>query len=368
MKRIVIFTNIPAPYRVDWFFYLQQNTKEYEIYVVYASKNEDNRGWKIEEEKMKNSCFLDSCTIKIRRKYDTKYIHVPKGVSKILDELHPTVVVGSEYNPAVLQALRYCKRHKIPYVSWTDGTLHSERRINRIQKYLRKYVIQHASAYLASSSKSKEAQLAYGARPERCFVSFLTVDLEKYKVHPEKRERNRILCVGSLIERKGIDLLFAALQGVQQEYTLALAGSGIEEENLKKLSYNLGIKERVEFLGYLSESELKKEYAKSSLFVLPTREDCFALVVLEAMCAGLPVICSKYADGSYDLIENGKNGYIVDPYQTEEFRNCLQRMLEKPDAALEMRQASERILERFQFEEVSKGFWNAIFCVEGCVW
>ena len=64
MKRVAIITNIPAPYRVDFFDYLQKNYRDYEFTVIYSSKNEDNRSWEIDQEKMKNSIFLESKTIK----------------------------------------------------------------------------------------------------------------------------------------------------------------------------------------------------------------------------------------------------------------------------------------------------------------
>ena len=361
MKRVVIITNIPAPYRVELFDYLQKHTEEYEIHIVYASRNEDNRSWAIDETKMGNSHFLDSYTIKIPRRYDTKYIHISKGVAKLLDELRPNLVVGSEYNPTILQAVHYCSRKKIPYVSWTDGTLHSERNIGRLQKKFRHYVISHGAAYLASSTRSREAQIAYGARAEKCFVSLLTVDVDQYRVEPENRQANRLLCVGSLIERKGIDLLLRALNGMEEPWELALAGGGSEEEALRSLAQELGIGERVHFLGYLSREELKREYAKSGIFVLPTREDCYALVILEAMCAGLPIVSSIYADGAYDMIENGENGVLVDPYQEEAFRTCLRELLQQPEKAEKMGQKSLDLLDKFRFEQVSKGFWD-VFC------
>lgn len=368
MKRVVIITNIPSPYRVDLFDYLQRHTGEYEIHILYASRNEGNRSWEIEKEKMQNSHFLDSYTIRIPYRFDTKYIHISRGVAKVLRELQPTIVVGSEYNPTVLQALRYCLKKGIPYISWTDGTLNSERGINWLQKRLRRYVVGHASAYIASSTKSKEAQLVYGADPGRCFISFLTVDLEKYMVQKTDGGTGgvkQILCVGSLIERKGADLLLKAVKGVEEDYILALAGSGPEENSLRKLTRELGIENRVKFLGYLSQEELKKEYEKSAVFVLPTRQDCFALVILEAMCAGLPVICSRYADGVYDLVEDGKNGYVVDPYDKEQFCGCIRALLRDGRLAEQMGEYSRHMLGQFSFEQVSRGFWDAFACAEG---
>lgn len=361
MKRAVIITNIPAPYRVDFFYYLQTQVPEIEFYVIYSSKNEDNRKWEVNADKIRNSVFLDSRTVKIKKRYDTKYIHIPKGVGKALERIQPDVVIGSEYNPTIIQAVHYCKKHGIPYVSWTDGTLFSERNINRIQKVLRKYVIRSASAYIASSTKSKEAQQFYGAPEEKISISYLTVDIDAYLQERNPLQEKRLLCVGSLIERKGVDLLLQACAKVKSPYRLVLAGEGPEEAALKQLAGKLEIADKVEFRGNLNREQLLKEYAQSYVLVLPTREDCFALVLLEAMCSGLPVISSKYADGAYDLIEDGKNGYIIDPYDSVVFSKKIENLLENTEDAQVMGEKSKRMTEKFRFERVAKGYMEAIY-------
>lgn len=360
MKRVAIITNIPAPYRVDFFEYLEKNYTEYEFTIIYSSKNEDNRKWHIEKEKLSNSVFLESKTIKIKKRFDTKYVHFPVGVDTTLKKIAPDIVVGSEYNPTVIQALWYCKRKKIPYVSWTDGTLFSERNINFVQKFLRKYIVANAASYIASSTKSKEAQVHYGAKEKRCHVSFLTVDLEKYIQKPQGQGKGKILCVGSLIQRKGVDLLFNALSKVHADYELYLAGDGDEKDALSQLAESLKIEKKIHFLGQLSRKELLGHYADSDLFVLPTREDCFALVILEAMCSNLPIICSKYADGAFDLIEDGKNGYIIDPYSTEVFAEKIEQVLRDQGLRKSMGHYSQTVLEKFRFANTAKGYIEAI--------
>ena len=360
MKHVVIITNIPAPYRVDFFDYLKKNYKDYKFTIIYSSKNEDNRQWKIEAEKMDNSVFLESKTIKIRKRFDNSYLHIPWGVSKVLKELKPDVVVGSEYNPTVLQALCYCRQKKVPFISWTDGTLFSERNRNVIQKWSRRYVVSKASAYIASSTKSKEAQIFYGADEKKCYISFLAVDVDKYIQTPQSHDRGKILCVGSLIERKGVDLLFYALANVESNYELFLAGDGNEKETLVRLAREQKIENKVHFLGQLSREELLKHYADSDLFVLPTREDCFALVILEAMCSNLPVVCSKYADGAFDLIEDGKNGFIVDPYDVDKFAEKIDKILKDQKLRKSMGNCSKEVLEKFRFANTAKGYMAAI--------
>lgn len=360
MKRVAIITNIPAPYRVDFFDYLQKNYGEYEFTIIYSSRNEDNRSWDVDQEKMKNSVFLESKTLKVKKRYDNYYLHIPVGVCKVLNELKPDVVVGSEYNPTVLQALYYCKSKKVPFISWTDGTLFSERNRNFVQKFLRKLVVSKADAFIASSTKSKEAQIFYGADEKKCHISYLAVDVEKYIQEPQGKGEGKILCVGSLIERKGVDLLLQALAKVESDYSLYLAGDGEEKVALKTLAEDLRISNKVHFLGQLNRAELLKHYADSDLFVFPTREDCFALVILEAMCAGLPIVCSKYADGAYDLIEENVNGLIVDPYDAEKFASSIDAILSDKELQNKMQTESGKVLDKFRFENIAKGYMAAI--------
>jgi len=278
----------------------------------------------------------------------------------VLGKVKPDVVVGSEYNPTIIQALHYCRRKKIPFVSWTDGTLFSERNRNFIQKFLRRYVVTKASSYIASSTKSKEAQVFYGADEKKCHISYLTVDVEKYIQKPQGQGNGKILYVGSLIERKGVDLLFQALVKLNCEYSLYLAGDGIEKNNLQKLARELKIDDKIHFLGQLNREELLKHYADSDLFVLPTREDCFALVILEAICAGLPIVCSKYADGAYDLIEEGKNGFVADPENTELFAASIEKILLNKELREMMQKQSAEIVDKFRFFNVARGYMEAV--------
>lgn len=360
MKNVAIITNIPAPYRVDFFDFLRKNYKQYEFTIIYSSRNENNRQWEIDETKMNHSIFLESKTIEIKKKFDNYYLHIPARVGKILDAIHPDIVVGSEYNPTVLQALMYCKRKKIPFVSWTDGTLFSERNRNFVQKFLRKFVVARADSYIASSTKSKEAQIFYGADEKKCHISYLTVDVDRYIQEPCSEGRGKILYVGSLIERKGVDLLLRALKNVKCEYSLYIAGDGTEKETLKNQAQTLGILEHVHFLGQLKREQLLKYYADCDLFVFPTREDCFALVILEALCSKLPIVCSKYADGSYDLIKEGENGFVVDPYEEDHFAECIEKILSNRALCEEMKKKSEEIIEKFRFVNTAKGYIAAI--------
>ena len=365
MKRVVIITNIPSPYRVDFFHYLQENVKEYEFHIIYSSVRNTSRQWHADESRIKNSTFLKSHNIKIKKRYDEHDIYIPYGVGKALSRLKPDVVVAMEYNPTILLAMHWCRKHKVKYISWTDGTLNSEKNISKIQRLCRKYIIKRADAFIGSSTASRETQIAYGAPKEKCFISFLTVDLEKY-IRPKEEYGNRqLVCVGGLIVRKGVDLLLNALALTDSSITLVVVGDGGERERLKKQAQELGIADRVSFTGFLEGQALYDCYAKSAAFVLPTREDCFGLVTLEAMCAHLPVISSKYADGARDLVEKDVTGIIVDPYDEKAFARAMEELLLDTKRLEKMGMAGFERINRFSFENVSKGYIEAIRSVIG---
>lgn len=257
------------------------------------------------------------------------------------------------------------QKKRIPFISWTDGTLNSEKNIGKVQRFSRSYIIKRAAAFVASSTASKQAQIAYGADEKKCFLSYLTVDIQKYLREKEDYSGRELLYVGSLIQRKGLDLLLPALAEASEDIHLTIVGEGQERELLTEQAEKLGITERIRFLGYVEGEPLRELYHNADVFILPTREDCFGLVILEAMCASLPVISSKYADGAFDLVAEGENGYIVDPEDTHAFAEKIDQIFADENRLKEMGTRSYERAHAFAFEEVAKGCIDALCYVMG---
>lgn len=358
-KRIAIITNIPAPYRVDLFYYLQTHVNNMEFHVVYTSKTEDNRIWSIDKKKLLNTYILNSKVLVIKGRLDNRYIHIPTNIWKVLSTISPDIVIAFEYNLAALQSLCWCKKKRKKFIHLTDGTLFSERNIGKIQKISRRIITKYADACIASSTKAREKLIDWGVPKEKIFVSLLTVDTEKYRSVCKKTEYGRILYVGSTIKRKGLDLLIHALGEVKNNFELRIVGNGRQEEinKLKKLAIDNKIDGKLTWCGYKEGEALLEEYGRAEIFVLPTREDCFGLVLLEAMCAKLPIISSKYADGVYDIVENGINGYIIDPFNQNEFAETISKAIGDSDL---QKRAQKVDCTKFDFSEVIKGYISAI--------
>ena len=92
---------------------------------------------------------------------------------------------------------------------------------------------------------------------------------------------------------------------------LKIVGFGEKEKALRLQAGRLGLQKNIEFLGYLPDSEMQKQYSKASIFVSPSRYEGFGIVLLEALASGLPLIATNTGISS-KVVENGKNGFLVD--------------------------------------------------------
>lgn len=354
MKTLLI-TNIASPYRVDFFDYLQRTYPEYGFHILYTSDRQEGREWDTQKERIHDSVFLKSKELHLGKNGWERTIYFPANPKKAISEISPDVVVAMEYNPAALSALSWCKSHHVPFIHWTDGTLVNERKLNIVQKWSRKRIVKNADSFIASSSAAKHKLEVYGAK-KKIHISYLTVDIDKYLTEKTNSEGKIILTVGGLIERKGIDLLIESMTYLPNDYRLWVVGNGPEKEKLISLAKEKGVD--VTFFGFKQGEELRNIYAQATVFALPTREDCFGLVLLEAMCASLPIVCSTYADGGYDLIKG--NGRMADPFDAKAFAKAIEETIEENTNENILGKLSYQRAYEFSFEKVAPAYLSAI--------
>ncbi len=367
MKKVLIISNIPSPYRTALFSYLQKSQKEYRFQVLYTGHREADRAWTTRED-LEDTFFQDAKVLSVKGGEvggtATRFIHIPKGLGSTLNKLDPDIIVGSEYNLSAVQAFLWAKRRQIPYINLTDGTLRSETYIGTMQKLTRKLIISGAAAFLASSTKAKEKLLAWGAVENKIALSYLTVPTEEYLKLGRQAEPGRVLFVGRISREKGLDLLVKALAEIKEPCRLRVVGNDVggEQAKVEALVRELGLTERVEFLGYREGEALLEEYRKCAFLAVPSRSDCFGLVMVEAACAGVPIAASIYADGAYDIITSGENGLLADPEDTDAFAEMLDRLLKNP---LDAERSREAMGKKFSFQKAAQGYLQAVEIAEG---
>jgi glycosyltransferase involved in cell wall biosynthesis len=147
------------------------------------------------------------------------------------------------------------------------------------------------------------------------------IDFEKFSSRPLPETGNsplKLISVGRFQPHKNQAFLMKVAAELKKRgslFTLQLAGIGSELENVQKLALQLGVDDCVQFSGLINDIE--NHYAASHIYVHPSKYEPFGLVLVEAMAAGLPVVCLD-AGGNRDLIEQGRNGYLLSGDATPE--------------------------------------------------
>lgn len=167
------------------------------------------------------------------------------------------------------------------------------------------------------------------------------------------------LAAGRLEANKGFHVLVEALARAKQlppEWKLAIAGTGSQEDRLKRLAQNKGLRARVAFLGRIEEADLNALYARADLFLNPTLFEGSSIVTLEAMNAGLPVVASQ-AGGLPDKILPGRNGWLVPPGDPEALARAIEEACARRSDWKDMGRTSKRIVEeRYSWDAAADRF------------
>lgn len=143
------------------------------------------------------------------------------------------------------------------------------------------------------------------------------------------RGRKVFLYVGSLCQRKGIDILLRAFSHLNTaDWCLVLCGLDTESGRYAQLVEKLGIQERVHFLGTYPVQRIAEVYSASDVFVLPSRFDGWGAVLNEAASLGLPLIATDICSASWHVIKEGENGFRVHTESISDLKNAMQKYVD----------------------------------------
>lgn len=160
-----------------------------------------------------------------------------------------------------------------------------------------------------------------------------------------------VLAVAHLIGEKGIDHLIHALARLDDEpVSLTVAGDGPREEELRALAADLGLADRVDFLGL--RDDVDRLMREADIFVHPAVwEDAFPWTVIEAMASGCPVVASRVG-GIPEQIVHEESGLLVPPGDEAELARSLRRLTNDEELRLQLgRAARERVEKEFSLDE-----------------
>lgn len=236
--------------------------------------------------------------------------------------------------------------------------------------------------FLAIGTANRAYYRALGVPEEKIFDVPYTVDNDRFiaasELTPGQRAEVRkqyglpidkpvVLYASKLMRRKHPDDVIRAMARLWNKgisATLLMVGTGEMERELRELaaSPNMG---NVVFAGFVNQAALPKVFAASDVFVLPSDNEPWGLIVNEAMCAGIPVVVSDEVGCVPDLVQDGINGYHIASGTIESLATALEKILTDEDRRKRMGAASLSIIGDWSYERCRKGISTALECCVG---
>jgi glycosyltransferase involved in cell wall biosynthesis len=214
-------------------------------------------------------------------------------------------------------------------------------------------VSRHASKIIVVSNKLKF--LAQQSFQNADKIVVIPNGINPEDLAPEELSKGKattILSVSGLTHAKGIDLNLQALAKLQIKHKnvrYVIIGDGPERTKLIGLARRLGILNQVEFLGFLPHKETMRYMAQCDIFSLPSWDEGFGIVYLEAMASGKPIIgCA--GEGVEDFVEHKRTGWLVKPRDVDSLVEALDYLLSNPQEARAIGERARQVALQYTWE------------------
>lgn len=266
--------------------------------------------------------------------------------------------------PTGIIAIEYLRLKKIDYFLESEGGFAKDGQ--GLKEKFKKHVMSGAKLYFSTTPIGDEYFLTYGATKDKLvkypFTSIYEKDILKKVLEIDEKQSLRnelgikeekvIISVGQFIPRKGFDILLKASKNLPENVGIYIIGGNPTDEYIQmKLQLQL---KNVHFVGFKRTDELSKYYQCADLFVFPTREDVWGLVINEAMAYGLPIITTDRCIAGMELIKDDENGYIVPVENVEILNEKMNRLIFDDTLRKRMGEKSLEKIHEYTFENMAK--------------
>lgn len=277
-------------------------------------------------------------------------------IERVLSEFRFDLIDAHYFYPDGVAAVLLGRRFGKPVVITALGS-----DVNLIPRYWlpRRMILwaaRHAAAVVTVAGALKDRLVALGVPAGRIQVLRNGVDLQLFR--PVEREdwrrrlgfrRVTLLSVGNLVPIKGHDLAIRALR-LLPEKDLVIIGDGPERAVLALLARDLGVADRVRFVGVMAQEDLRHYFGAADALVLASSREGWANVLLEAMACGTPVIASRVG-GTPEVVTRPEAGLMMAERTPQALADAVRRLFER----CQDRGATRRYAEGFGWAETTAG-------------
>ena len=378
-RRILIITELIAPYRIPVFNALAQRNG-IDLHVIFLSETDySQRQWRVYKDEIR---FPYQVLSSWRRRLGRRNFLLNWGLETALLQARPDFIICGGYNyVASWQSKSWARRNGVAFSLWCESTSRDFRKGYRFTEFCKKRFFRHCDAFVVPGRSSYEYLKDFGVPEKLIFTAPNAVDTELFAdratvirqgaaTHREalRLPQRFFLYAGRLVREKGIfDLLraYGALPPeLRKEVGLVFVGDGPERSALRQQAAAIR-SASIHLVGFAHREDLAAYYALADAFVFPTHTDRWGLVVNEAMACGLPIIASDAAGCVADLVEDGENGRIVPVGNVSKLACAMEDIaLNAGLRALMSRRSRERI-HQYSPEAWAAGMANAVMPQRG---
>lgn len=354
--KILYLVNVPAPYMINYF---NELGKYCDLTVIFekSTSTERDKSWK--EYSFQN--FKGIILKGIPTAVDMAFC--PQIIKYLKKNIYDFIFSSTMTTPTGILAIQYMKLMKIPFYLESEGGFAKDGR--GLKEKFKKFIMQNAAGYFSTTTIGDNYFITYGADKEKIykypFTSLYANDIldspvefeEKLKLRNQLKikEKKIVISVGQFIYRKGFDLLIKAASRLDEKIGIYIIGGEPTEEYIKLCKkYKVT---NVHFETYKNKELLVKYYMAADIFILPTREDTWGLVINEAMAYGLPIITTDHCIAGTELIDE-KNGEIIPINSVTSIVNSLNNILNDEIILYEMSKKSLEKIQWYTFENMVK--------------
>lgn len=288
--------------------------------------------------------------------FATSGVRMYLGIKKLVEEIHKDfdfdIIHAHVALPDGFAAMMLNRRYRKPLVVTIHGAdlflnIHRSR---WCRKALRK-VFEQADKTVLVSPKLRELAVANIGYPEKLVVIPNGIDPQA-PASPQQYLASRyagyriVLSVSHLIKRKGIDVNLRAISQLRSKYPnlkYLVIGDGPERASLARLTHELEMESQVEFLGQMPHDKVMEYMALSEVFSLPSWDEAFGVVYLEAAMNGKPVIACK-GEGIADVLQDRQTALFVEPKNVGSLAGAIDFLLANPQQARDIGQKAKLLV------------------------
>lgn len=315
MKKVLYISNIEVPYRARFFNELAKNVDLTVMYERRCSSNRDSQWNDANERPCYSIEYLDGIDLGSEFGFSWKVLHAVRRGWDV-------VVIGCYNSKVQMLTMRYMRVAGIPYIINLDGEPFIG---SGLKGVLKKFFLKGAACYLVAGQKAA-ASLRKSLGDEKPIIPYYFSSLYQWEVclTPPIHREEYVLVVGQYFDYKGMDVAMETAK-LNRSIRYKFVGMGKRTERFIR---DMGpLPSNVEIIPFLQKKELMAEYQKCGVMVLPSRQECWGLVVNEAAAVGAPIVSTWGSGAAVEFLSTKYDRFLAEPGNPVSLLNAIELCL-----------------------------------------